>query len=544
VRKVVLVFVVLAALVTGIPHARAAETPALRHWVADRIGDTRRLSQGARAWVDGLPAVEEPFRSQTSIGFGSNVDANDPNRDLLTGQSETAIAASGRRVLAAWNDATGIGFTDSTQLRASVTGVGFSSDGAQHFSDLLGLPNGDPDQQWFGDPTIVSIDARHFIVGSLYFPSFRACSDGLPAGLNLAISVGTVNSAGTSVNFSDPIEVAKGNNLCDSGPSLALLDKPFLAYDGKSRILAMSYTRVFLTRRASGLGQIEVVRAHVPASPARLTTRSFRRVVLWTEEPFCLNGSEANQCGAINSGAYPAVSPSGDIYVAWERNIISNFLFSGDPYVYIHAAVVPVAANRPSVGGVDKPYVVTEGQRNSSPAGGVKSLDGTVISGYSRGIGQDFPRVAWYEPLHRLLVVWNDASAHPLGDIWMRTIGQHLAWASPIERVNDPADYTLHFMPAVSVRSDGTVCTSWYDRRLGGTDSSRTDYFGECRPDPATAASDFRLTTGSTDWAGTSSLISPNFGDYTDNTSTGTTTYFTWSDGRLGVPQPFVDRRG
>ena len=39
---------------------------------------------------------------------------------------------------------------------------------------------------------------------------------------------------------------------------------------------------------------------------------------------------------------------------------------------------------------------------------------------------------------------------------------------------------------------------------------------------------------------GTSSLINPNFGDYTDNATDGVHTYFTWSDGRLGIPQPFV----
>lgn len=70
-----------------------------------------------------------------------------------------------------------------------------------------------------------------------------------------------------------------------------------------------------------------------------------------------------------------------------------------------------------------------------------------------------------------------------------------------------------------------------------------TDYYGECRPGPTSAASDFRITTVSTDWLGTSSLINPNFGDYTDNATNGTTTFFTWSDGRLGIPQPFVDHR-
>ena len=75
------------------------------------------------------------------------------------------------------------------------------------------------------------------------------------------------------------------------------------------------------------------------------------------------------------------------------------------------------------------------------------------------------------------------------------------------------------------------------------TNSSTTDYFGEIRATPTTSARDFRITTGSTDWTNTSSLITPNFGDYTDNASTGSTTYYTWSDGRLGIPQPFVDHR-
>jgi hypothetical protein len=91
------------------------------------------------------------------------------------------------------------------------------------------------------------------------------------------------------------------------------------------------------------------------------------------------------------------------------------------------------------------------------------------------------------------------------------------------------------------VREDGAICSSWYDRRLFSPDSAMTDYFGECRPNIATNAGDFRITTGATDWANTSTLIIPNFGDYSDNASVGDKTYFIWSDGRLGIPQPFVD---
>ena len=234
------------------------------------------------------------------------------------------------------------------------------------------------------------------------------------------------------------------------------------------------------------------------------------------------------------------VARGGNTYVAWERNWITN-LFFGDPHVYEHIAFVPADANAPLAGGKNHPVVVTRGQVNATPVGGVKSLDTTLIAGYSRGIGNDFPRVAWNRAAARVDVAWNDGSLHPLGDIWLRSYSGQLGDPSAIAQVNDDSDFTLHFMPALSVRSNGHICTSWYDRRRFGADSAHTDYVGECRPALGTQKADFRITTGGTDWANTSSLIDPNFGDYTDNASVGTTTYYTWSDGRIGVPQPFVD---
>jgi hypothetical protein len=164
-----------------------------------------------------------------------------------------------------------------------------------------------------------------------------------------------------------------------------------------------------------------------------------------------------------------------------------------------------------------------------------------VIAGYSRGLGNDFPRIAFDAPLGKVIVVWNDAGAHPLGDIWMRALPRNLTISGQIHRVNSDHTFAMHFLPAVSVRNDGSISTSWYDRRLAGPDSTRTEYFGEIRATPRSNPRDFRITTGPTDWTATSSLIDPNFGDYTDNASTRRMTYFTWSDGRIGVPQPFVD---
>jgi hypothetical protein len=456
--------------------------------------------------------------------------------------------------MAGWNDITGATYTDSTQLAASLTGVGLSGDGGSSFSDLVGLPNGNPDEQWFGDPTVASLgDGRHFVVGSLYMPSLTSCNDGLPAEGTVAVSVATVNTAGSAATFTAPVVVAPAGNLCDllsttPPPDISLLDKDFLSYDPASRTLAVSYTRFFLTGIHSGLGQIEVARAHIPATPTALSAASFGTpITVWPEEQFCPAGtpsSERTQCGADNQGAYPAVAPGGDIYVAWERNVDSNLGVSGDPYVYEHAARIPAGSNAVAIGGPAHPVVVSAGQPHGSPDHlGVKSLDGSVIAGYSRGIGQDFPRLAFDAAAHAVVFVWNDASNHPLGDIWLRSAPAALTALGAVQRVNDDADFSLHFLPAVSVRSNGTICTSWYDRRLSGPVSAVTDYYGECRPSPTSAASDFRITTASTDWLGTSSLINPNFGDYTDNATNGTTTFFTWSDGRLGIPQPFVDHR-
>lgn len=539
--------IVLAAFAPGSIASASGSMDALRHLVRSRIGDPVRLSQGARTWLAGPQSLPgSGGLALTTPSLGSNVDAANPREDLAGGQSETSVGAIGQRVLAAWNDVTGFVLLDTTQLKASGTGVGYSPDGGRTFRDLVGLPNDNPDQQWVGDPSVVAIDARHFIVGSLYFPSFAAaCTDGNPAGLDVAVSIGTVNAAGTGVDFTAPVVTVNGGNVCArrTPKALSLLDKPFLSYDSSSRTLAMSYTRFFLTQRRTGLGQIEVVRAHVPSSPETLTGDAFRRSVVWREESNCRRPSEAHGCGELNSGSYPAVAPNGDVYVAWERNLLSN-LGNDDPYVYIHAALVPAATPHRVSGGNADPVVVTSGQRNSSPEGGVKSLDGIPIAGYSRGLGNDFPRIVYDAAVGKPVVVWNDASAHPLGDIWMRSLSRGLGSSDPISRVNGPADFTLHFLPAVSVRSDGTLCSSWYDRRFGGPDSAETDYVAECRPSPSRGRPDFRVTTGSTDWLGTSSLIDPNFGDYTDNTSTGTKTYFNWSDGRLGVPQPFVDSRG
>src|SRR6185312_9174012 len=151
------------------------------------------------------------------------------------------------------------------------------------------------------------------------------------------------------------------------------------------------------------------------------------------------------------------------------------------------------------------PVVVTLGQVNATPVGGVRSLGGTLIAGYNRGLGNDFPRVAWNRAEGRVDVAWNDGSLHPLGDIWVRAYTPDLGGSSVIGRANDASDFALHFLPALSVRSNGRICTSWYDRSRFGPDSAHTDYVGECRTSPRLPGADFTISSGATDWTNTSS---------------------------------------
>ncbi len=128
----------------------------------------------------------------------------------------------------------------------------------------------------------------------------------------------------------------------------------------------------------------------------------------------------------------------------------------------------------------------------------------------------------------------NAAEFGPFSRTTLITVRQRLL------KLNSDNNGALHLMLAICFLSDGSMVTSWFDRRNYPNDSSMTDYYGDVRPSPYAPASNFKITTEATDWLATSSIINPNFGDYTDNACTGMSAYFTWTDGRMGVAQPFV----
>jgi hypothetical protein len=107
-------------------------------------------------------------------------------------------------------------------------------------------------------------------------------------------------------------------------------------------------------------------------------------------------------------------------------------------------------------------------------------------------------------------------------------------------------------LPALRyANQSGHLSVSYYQRVSPNTALTNVD--AVLGVDPRTtstpaASAVVTVTTAPSDWSAVSSNIVPNFGDYTDNyvervataPYNGTALYTSWSDGRLGVPQPFA----
>ena len=184
----------------------------------------------------------------------------------------------------------------------------------------------------------------------------------------------------------------------------------------------------------------------------------------------------------------------------------------------------------------------------------IVSTDLTIFPGYSRGVGNDFPRIAVSDSKGTVSIVWNDTRSNPQADILLQSL-----WLGNLVRVqfapvklnNDMVIGTMHFLPSLRhADAKGLLNVAWYDRRRN-PNSAETDMYAALAVDPttmSTPASNVRVTNVASDWLSVGSIINPNFGDYTDNfidiSGTTSTMFVAWSDGRLNIPQPFATHQG
>jgi len=528
-------------------HAATPKASSAKNPICSVLGKSIGASAGAWSYCFGPQnASGAQVKATTSNTFGPNVNAANPSEDITPngtrayGQSEVSIAGIGSYVVEAWNDSTGFfAPCGSPMFKEELTGFGFSANGGNSFKDEGGLPNPCANNFRFeGDPSVEAYQPggaghpAYFYISSLYVSIATGQSD---IAMDACTATGSGSSA--SITCNGPIVIA-------SGAAGDFLDKDFLSIDPARGRLYNTYTRFGSTGNSAN-GQIElaVCDLSTPATPTCFPGASTTPYLIVQPAQGC-----------ENEGAYPAVDVhSGAVYVAWEYNWATNFLTPpGAPCtttepVQNRVAYVPFACLTltPVSPCVTAPKQV---------AVNIVSLDASFIPGFNRNgascCANDFPRIAVSDTFGTVSIVWNDARLHPMGDILLQSynlVSLSAVQSSPA-RVNPDANGGLHFMPAIrNVDDGGHLSVSYFQRNSPNTAVTNVNAVLDLNPTATGPGSRVVVTTVATDWNNVSSDIIPNFGDYTDNyflaksqaPYTDDVLYVAWSDGRLGVPQPF-----
>ena len=386
----------------------------------------------------------------------------------------------------------------------------------------------------------------YFYISSIFIPFF------VPENA-LSVTACQVVGSGASATLAcgQPI-VAAISSDCESFDDFtfcSFLDKEFLSIDPVNGRLYMSYTEFGPSTGFSGVIELAVCDLSNPASPtcSNGSNGSITDVGAPAAPYFVVAPGDINFCE--NEGAYPAVDRgTGDVYVAYEHDWFSGLFNCGGETTqnvmnYIPASCLTLTPTSPCAGPA------------ATQAVNITSLEVAFIPGYNRLPANDFPRIAVSDSAGTVSMVWNDAGGNQLGDILLQSfnLGSLSAVeARPVRLNSDSGVGTLHFLPALrNVSSTGLLNVSWFDRRLH-PNSTLTDVYAATGVDPrvtSTPKSNTRVTNVSSNWLAVSSIIIPNFGDYTDNyvvpgKASGGRLFVAWSDGRISVPQPFESSGG
>jgi hypothetical protein len=560
------------ARVVPVRTGLAAGNPFCKRLAAKRFF----ASAGAHTFCFGRPALTATNVLKHRVGKAAptpaNVNAATTSEDVnpagvaAPGQSETSIAASGPYVVEAWNDATAfLTSCPAPMFKEEGTGVGFSNNGGKTFTDLGGLPNLACNKDLYqGDPSVAAYVAgghTYFYISSLF---------NSPTGLGpseIAMDACAVTGSGSTATLSCGQPVLLGSStqcqIVKTGRHSTIefcsfTDKDFIAINPAHGRLYATYTDFLLnggtqvTMSVCDLGSPIGGPGPVGGTPTAPVCEHGTKLVpaphnMLIGKPY-FTVARPHPLGCENEGAYPAVDvATGAVYVAYEFNIFT------DQFSPCNSASTPTADVM--TGTVSRCLVLAPTSRCSGPtvriAQPIKTLVATPVPGYNRAGVNDFPRLAVSDPAGTVSMVWNDVEHHPLGDILMESFS--LGSLNPIQAqpvvLDAPGSGGMHIFPAVrTANASGALDVVWYSRATPNT--VLTDVVGAIGVDPRTTvspSSNVLITDTPSDWINTASLIIPNFGDYIDaaiDTTgsapyVGKTLYVAWSDGRIGIPQPF-----
>ncbi|MGN6793809.1 MAG: hypothetical protein ACTHJW_15595 [Streptosporangiaceae bacterium] len=537
-----------------------------------RLGVKYQASSGAQMFCFGAQKVGSPQPNEAAAAAGAprNVDAASFSEDVSPagvrgfGQSETSIAASGRYVVEAWNDATGFfARCGNTRFKEEGTGIGFSVNGGRSFADLGGLRNpGCKTRLYEGDPSVAAYRVgghTFFYVSSLYLP-FNGSGQ-----THIAFDACEVMGSGSTARLhcSNPI-VAASSTQClrfrHHFSFCSFVDKDFLAIDPARGRLYVSYSDFPITGRGGNPVDLSVCDLGTrtgragPAggTPARPVCKHGTPLVkksrnLFVGKPY-FKVAHASLKGCENEGSYPAVNlATGGVYVGYEYNWASN-LFNFNCFT-VRTKTRNFITSTPFHCLKLAPVSPCAGPAHHK-AVAIVSLDSAFIPGYNRFPMNDFPRLAVSSRHGTVSMVWNDGRRHPNGDILMQSF--RLGTLDRVQRtptvLDRPHGGGFTFMPALRVANrNGLLDVAWYSRASAGTALTSVKAATGVNPATRRAPRNVTITNKASNWLVNNSDIVPNFGDYIDAVVSATghwpfvgrTLYVAWSDGRSGVPQPF-----
>ncbi|HEX6850737.1 MAG TPA: hypothetical protein VF139_04960, partial [Candidatus Polarisedimenticolaceae bacterium] len=235
--------------------------------------------------------------------------------------------------------------------------------------------------------------------------------------------------------------------------------------------------------------------------------------------------------GAFVQGAWPAVAPNGDLYVAWLRRD------SGQ-------TVMSIEAVRSTNGGTSFSFVTNPASNQTYPrdATATTSCGRPALKSNIRLLPS--PQVAVDQSGTVHIVYPYDPDGFNSGDVvnvyYRRSTNGGSTWEPEI-RLNDDTSTRDQWFPTLAVEGVNTVAVTWYDRRASATNTSYERYGVISLNGGASFPANERLSD-----VQSSVVLDPNLatcyhGDYDTMVADSSKTYSLWSDDRRGDADVYFD---
>jgi hypothetical protein len=406
--------------------------------------------------------------------FGVDVLVNNPAGDLSGShtQSETSLTRSETTgtLCSAYNDS----------YHGVVQGLGFSgysrsTDSGTTWTDKGPIPNGGGGSSG-GDPSMVWRKTD----GAFYFTSLH--SSGL----------GFWKSTNDCDTFSWVGMVHSGAN--DDKELMAIDNNPSSPY----------YGRIYI--------------AWINFNDARIySTYSTNAGTTWSA-PIALSGA-----GLDVQGAWPAVAPNGDLYVAWVR-------WNPYPSGPIDMQIVRSTNGGVSFSAVTNPLTGGVNPRAATPT---NSCGRPALNGNIRYLPS--PQITLTPNGHLHVVYARDPDGYNVGDVinvyYRRSTDNGTTWGAEV-LLNDDGTTRDQFFPTISAGPSGRIVTTWYDRRLDAN-NLLFDYYMRYSDDGGTIwLPSQRVSDVSSPVYLDPQLATCYHGDYDQQIQDAAFAYIQWSDDR------------